>query len=37
MKNPILITDLHESIEENKQVLKFVEGERKTTTYLIKK
>ena len=31
----ILITDLHESIETNKQVLKVVEGERGSITYLI--
>ena len=30
-----LITDLHESIESNEQVLKVVEGERSSTTYLI--
>ena len=32
-----LITDLHESIETNKQVLKVVEGERSSITYLIQK
>ena len=31
----LLITDLHESIETNKQVLKVVEGERGSITYLI--
>ena len=30
-----LITDLHQSIETNKQVLKVVEGERSSITYLI--
>ena len=30
-----LITDLHESIASNKQVLKVVEGERSSLTYLI--
>ena len=32
-----LITDLHESIETNKQVLKVVEGERNSITYLVLK
>ena len=30
-----LITDLHQSVETNKQVLKIVEGERSPITYLI--
>ena len=30
-----LITDLHQSVETNKQVLKFVEGERSSITYRI--
>ena len=33
----LLITELHESIETNKQVLKVVEGERSAITYLIQK
>ena len=32
-----LITYLHESVEANKQVLKVVEGERSSITYLIQK
>ena len=31
----LLITELHESIETSKQVLKVVEGERSSVTYLI--
>ena len=32
-----LISELHESIETNKQILKVVEGERSSITYLIQK
>ena len=34
-KSDILITDLHESIEENEQGLRVVEGERNTITHRI--